>query len=53
MNYQIEKWILGGFFIIIVMMFVGLGLASHQRDNCRLELAKAGRSSEDIVKICP
>jgi hypothetical protein len=50
---QIEKWFMIGIGIIILMMFVGAGLASHQRDSCRLELAKAGRSAEDIIKICP
>jgi len=53
MNYQIEKWILGCFFIITAILCVGAALASHQRNECRLELAKAGRSAEDIVKICP
>ena len=50
---QFEKWFMIGIGIIILMMFVGAGLASHQRDSCRLELAKAGRSAEDIIKICP
>jgi hypothetical protein len=50
---QFEKWVGIGFFSLVVMMFVGAGLASHQRNSCRLELAKAGRSAEDIVKICP
>lgn len=50
---QIEKWFMIGIGIIILMMFVGAGLAVHQRSECRLELAKAGRSAEDIIKICP
>ena len=48
-----EKWVFIGFISIVVMMAVGAGLSSHQRNECRLELAKAGRSAEDIVKICP
>jgi hypothetical protein len=51
--HQIEKWVLIGFAGIAVMIFVGAGFVSHQRDACRLELAKAGRSAEDIIKICP
>ena len=50
---QFEKWLGIGLFAVIVLMFVGAGLSSHQRDSYRLELAKAGRSAEDIVKICP
>jgi len=50
---QFERWMLIGFGAIAIMLFVIAGIASHQRDNCRLELAKAGRSAEDIIKICP
>jgi hypothetical protein len=50
---QFERWLIFGLGMIILVMFVGAGLASHQRDSCRLDLAKAGRSAEDIVKICP
>jgi len=50
---QFEKWVFIGFISILVLMFVGTGLGVYHRDNCRLELAKAGRSAEDIIKICP
>jgi hypothetical protein len=50
---QFEKWVFIGIGFIIVIMFVGSGMAFYKRDACRLELAKAGRSAEDIVKICP
>jgi hypothetical protein len=50
---QFEKWVFICFIGIIVLMFLGAGLAVNQRDSCRLELAKAGRSAEDIIKICP
>lgn len=53
MTPQYEKWFSIGLFSLIIIMFVGAGLASHQRNSCRLELAKSGRSAEDIVKICP
>jgi hypothetical protein len=53
MMSQMEKCIVGLFASIIVIMFLGAGIAADQRNNCRLELAKAGRSAEDIIKICP
>jgi len=53
MNYIIEKWVFIAFMVIVFMMAIGAGLASHQRNESRLELAKAGRTSEDIIKICP
>ena len=53
MNERIEKWFMIGIGIIILMMFVGAVLSAHQRQTCRMELARAGRSAEDILKICP
>jgi len=50
---QLEKWVFIGFGSIIVLMFLGAGVASESRKQCRLELAKTGRSAEEIVKICP
>ena len=50
---QMEKWIMGFFASIIVLMFLGAGLAAESRRQCRLELAKANRTAEDILKICP
>jgi hypothetical protein len=50
---EFERWLIFGSGMIILMLFIGSGLAVNQRTSCRLELAKAGRSAEDIVKICP
>jgi hypothetical protein len=50
---QLEKWVFIGFGAIILVMFLGAGLASESRKQCRLELAKVGRSAEDVIKICP
>jgi len=52
-NDKIEKWFLIFLFSLIVLMFVGTVLSAYQRQTCRMELAKAGRSAEDILKICP
>ena len=53
MNERIEKWFMIFLFSIIVLIFVGAVLSAYQRQTCRMELAKAGRTTEDIVKICP
>ena len=52
-NERIEKWFMIFLFSIIVLMFVGAMLSAYQQQTCRLEMAKAGRTTEDIVKICP
>ena len=53
MNEPIEKWFMIFLFSLIVLMFVGTVLSAYQRQTCRMELARAGRTTEDIVKICP
>jgi len=53
MNERIEKWFLIFLFSLIVLMFVGTLVSADQRQTCRMELARAGRTTEDIVKICP
>jgi hypothetical protein len=52
-NERIEKWFMIFLFSLIVLMFIGAVLSADQRQTCRMELAKAGRTTEDIVKICP
>jgi hypothetical protein len=53
MNDNFDKWFMG-FLIVIIIVFAGIGfMASSKRDTCRIELAKAGRSVDDILKICP
>ena len=50
---EFEKWLFLGIGFVIVAMIVGAGLGMHNSTECRLELAKAGRSADDIRKICP
>lgn len=33
-------------------MFAGLAYEASSKKECRIELAKAGKSAEDIVKVC-
>jgi hypothetical protein len=51
-NDKIEKWFMIFLFSLVVLMFVGALLEANQRQTCRMELVKAGRSTEDILKIC-
>lgn len=50
---QFEKWLFLGIGFVIVAMIVAGGLAMKSSKECRLELAKSGRSAEEIVKLCP
>jgi hypothetical protein len=50
---QFERWLFLGIGFIIVLFAVGAGMGLHHSTQCRLELAKAGRSADDIRKICP
>jgi hypothetical protein len=50
---QFERWLFLGIGFVIIVMAVGAGMGLHSSTQCRLELAKAGRSADDIRKICP
>jgi hypothetical protein len=50
---QFEKWVFCGIGFVIIVFAVSAGLGLHNATECRLELAKAGRSADDIRKICP
>lgn len=41
--------VLGIFFVCI---FGAIALENHQKNECRVEAIKAGKSAEDIAKIC-
>ena len=50
---QLEKWAAIGFMILVFSIgFMGWK-AADMRQDCRIEVMKAGRSAEDIIKICP
>jgi len=50
---EFEKWLFRGIGFVIVAMMVCGSLAMKSSKECRLELAKTGRSADDIRKICP
>ena len=46
------KW-----FLIVILLFVGLPLvgmavSEWRKQDCRIELAKAGKTAEEIKEIC-
>lgn len=46
------KW-----FLIVVLLFiflpvVGMGVSEWRKQDCRVELSKAGKSAEEIKEIC-
>lgn len=47
-----DKWIAVSLVVFLVAMFGSLMFDSYQQNQCRIEATKAGKSAEDIEKIC-
>lgn len=47
-----EKYMAIALAVFFVCMFGGLALEGYQKSQCRVEAMKAGKSAEDIAKIC-
>jgi hypothetical protein len=47
-----DKWYYIGIGLFLVVMAAGMGYETHTQGQCRVEAIKAGKSAEDIVKIC-
>jgi choline-glycine betaine transporter len=47
-----HKWYMIMVAVAVVAMMASLAVSEYGRSNCQLELGKAGRSAEDIAKIC-
>lgn len=47
-----EKWLIIVIGIWITLMFGGLGVSEYQKNQCKISLAQAGRSVEDVLKVC-
>ena len=47
-----HKWMMIMMAVVMTAIMVGAGVAEYGKSNCQLELGKAGRSPEDIAKIC-
>jgi len=38
--------------VVMTAIMAGAGVSEYGKSNCQVELGKAGRSAEDIAKIC-
>lgn len=47
-----DKWYYIGMCLFLVVMGLGMAYEKHTDAECRIEAIKAGKSAEDIVKIC-
>ena len=48
-DYKLFVWLI---VLIITIPLLGMAVETYQKNNCRVELAKAGRSVEDITALC-
>lgn len=48
-DYKLFVWFI---VLMLVVPLVGMGLESYQRNNCRVEMAKAGVAPEQIKELC-
>jgi hypothetical protein len=46
------KWIIALMTSFIVLPLLGLGVSDWRKQDCRVELAKVGKSIEEIKEIC-
>lgn len=46
------KWFAIAVIVLFGSMFAGLGFEKYQVNQCRVASVQAGKSAEDIVKIC-
>lgn len=46
------KLIIGLVILVVGLPMVGMALSEYHQYDCKVQLAKAGRNSEDIKEIC-
>lgn len=46
------KWFMIGVAVLFGAMFTGMGVEKYQVNQCRIASVQAGKSAEEIVKIC-
>lgn len=46
------KWYYIGMGLFLIVLGLGMSYEKHTQGECRIEAIKAGKSTEDIVKIC-
>ena len=47
-----DKWYAIAMIAFVLSMFGGLAYENYSKKECKIELAKVGKSTEDIEKIC-
>jgi hypothetical protein len=48
-----EKWAGIGFMLLVFSIGFMAWKSADMRQNCRIEIVKAGKSADDAVKVCP
>ena len=46
------KWFVIAFMFIIGIPLIGIGISEWRKQDCRVELAKVGKSIEEIKELC-
>ena len=46
------KWYWIGMGLIVIAIMVGQSYSEYEKGQCKVEAIKAGKSAEDIAKIC-
>ena len=46
------KWFIALLASFVVLPLLGLGVSEWRKQDCRVELAKVGKSLEEIKEIC-
>lgn len=46
------KWAMIAICVLFGSMFAGLGIEKYQQNQCRIASVQAGKSADDIAKIC-
>lgn len=48
-DYKLFLWLLA---VFVVAPLIGLGISEWRKQDCKVELAKAGKTIEEITAIC-
>jgi len=46
------KWAMIAMTVLFGSMFAGMGVEKYQQNQCRIASVQAGKSADDIAKIC-
>ncbi len=46
------KWAMIAMMALFGSMFAGLGIEKYQQNQCRIASVQAGKSADEIIKIC-